>query len=104
MTVSARYAQLAILKPYRNAALWKMLIEAAQRTVIHSNGFAAGWLLCPASHARSSSLTRNLGFAAKAPLLATEFGRCQVLVRRELSLLQVNRTEESFLSVETCPI
>ncbi|HZR59130.1 MAG TPA: phosphopantetheine-binding protein [Terriglobales bacterium] len=100
----ARYAQLAILKPYRKRGIFEMLLETAQSTVIRSNRFDFGWLLYPAAHARSSGLTRRLGFAAEAPLLKTEFGSCHVLVRREPSSPQVHWTEESFPIVETCPI
>jgi len=89
----ARYAQLAILKPYRKCGIFEMLIETAQRTVIHPNGFAFGWLLYPAVHPHSCRLTQRLGFTAQAPLLTTEFGKCHVLIRRESSLPQVNWTE-----------
>jgi acyl carrier protein len=99
----ARYAQLAILKPYRKRGIFKMLIESAEKTVIRPNGFAVGWLLCPAAHARSPMLT-SLGFAAQAPILKTEFGSCRVLTRRELPVPQVSWREESFPVVETCPI
>jgi acyl carrier protein len=100
----ARYAQLAILKPYRKRGIFKMLIETAQSTVIRPNGFAVGWLLYPAAHAGSSMLTQRLGFTAEALLLTTEFGICHALVRRESSLPRFNWTEESFPIVETCPI
>ncbi|HJY84396.1 MAG TPA: acyl carrier protein [Candidatus Binatia bacterium] len=90
----ARYAQLAILKPYRKRGIFKALIEIAQSTVIRPKGFTVGWLLYPAAHARSSILTQSLGFAAEAPLLTTEFGSCHVLIRRESSLEQVSSTEE----------
>jgi acyl carrier protein len=97
----ARYAQLAILKPYRKRDIFKALIEAAESAVIRPNGFAVGWLLYPAAQARSSMLIRNLGFTAEAPLLTTEFGKCHVLVRRESSWPPF---EEPFPNVETCPI
>jgi len=100
----ARYAQLAILKPYRKRGIFKMLIETAQSAVIHPNRFAAEWLLYPAAHARSSVLTQCLGFNAEAPLLETEFGSCHALIRRGSSLPQVSWTEDSFPTVETCPI
>jgi acyl carrier protein len=99
----ARYAQLAILRPYRKRGIFEMLIETAQRAVIRPNGFAVGWLLYPAAHAHSS-LTRRLGFVSASPLLETEFGRCHALVRREPRLLQLKESEESFPMVETCPI
>jgi GNAT superfamily N-acetyltransferase len=99
----ARYAQLAILKAYRKRGIFKMLIESAQSTVIRPNEFSVGWLLYPAAHARSSMLTR-LGFSVEKPLLTTEFGSCHVLTRRESSLPRVSWADESFPSVETCPI
>jgi len=93
----ARYAQLAILKPYRKRGIFEMLIETAQSTVIRPNGFAFGWLLYPAAHAHSSKLTRRLGFAAEAPLLTTEFGTCHVLIRRECNSAQVDWIEDQRL-------
>ena len=97
----ARYAQLAILKSYRKRGIFKMLIETAQSAVIRPNGFAFGWLLYPAAQARSSKLTRVLGFTAQAPHLTTEFGSCHVLVRRESIWPPF---EDPFSNVETCPI
>lgn len=101
---SARYAQLAILKPYRKRGIFEMLIETAQRTVIRPNGFAVGWLLYPAAHARSCRLTQCLGFIAEAPVLTTEFGKCHVLIRRESRPPQVNWTKQSLPVVEALPI
>jgi GNAT superfamily N-acetyltransferase len=98
----ARYAQLAILKPYRKLGIFEMLIETAQRTVIRPHGFTVEWLLYPAARAHSCKLTRCLGFAAEAPTMAAEFGKCHVLVRRESSLPQVSATEEPFSVVEDC--
>jgi acyl carrier protein len=100
----ARYAQLAILRPYRKRGIFKMLIETAQNTVIRPNGFAVEWLLFPVAHVRSSMLTECLGFTAETPLLKTEFGSCHALTRRESSSPQLHWTEESSLNVETCPI
>jgi acyl carrier protein len=99
----ARYAQLAIIKPYRKRGIFKMLMETAQSTVVRPNGFAVVWLLYPVAHARSSMLT-SLGFTAEVPLLKTEFGHCQLLIRRESRLPQIKWVEESFPAVETCPI
>lgn len=100
----ARYAQLAILKPYRNRGIFKMLFQMAQSTVIRSQGFNAEWLLYPVEHAQSSVLAQSLGFTVEAPLLKTEFGRCRVLIRRKPAPLQLQRVEESAPTVETCPI
>lgn len=99
----ARYAQLAILRPYRKRGILKMLIEAAQSTVIRPNGFAVVWLLYPAAHATSSVLTQGLGFTAEAPVLMTELGRCHALIRREACSQPVD-SEELFPLIETCPI
>ncbi len=93
---AARYAQLAILKPYRKRGIFEMLIETAQSTVIRSNEFDFAWLLYPAAHAQSSKLTQRLGFAAEGPLLTTEFGNCHVLVRRERTV-HINWIEDQRL-------
>ena len=99
-----RYAQLAILKPYRKRGIFEMLLDTAQRTIIRPNGFKAGWLLYPAAQARSSMLTRGLGFIVQSPLLTTEFGSCHALIRRESSLPQAASSVEFLPIVETCPI
>lgn len=100
----ARYAQLAILKPYRKRGIFEKLIETARTTVVHPNGFAVEWLLYPAERALTSMLTWYFGFTAEAPLLTTEFGKCHVLVRRQPDLSQVVQPEEFVPVVETCPI
>jgi len=100
----ARYSQLAVLRPYRKRGIFKMLIDTAQSTVIRPNGFAVGWLLYTAAHARSSMLTQCLGFTVQEPLLATEFGSFHALIRRESSLGQLEATGKSFPIVDTCPI
>lgn len=100
----ARYAQCAILKGYRQRGIFKKLIDAAERVVIRPHGFTYGWLLYPAEQARSSVLTRSLGFSAEAPLLTTEFGSCHALVRRESGVLEMSGIEETYPAWETCPI
>ena len=96
----ARYAQLAILKPYRKCGVFEMLIEKAQNTVIRPNGFTVGWLLYPAGQARSGRLTQSLGFNVQMPLLTTEFGSCYALTRRESNLSQIGWTERTSHIVE----
>ena len=100
----ARYAQLAIIKPYRKRDIFKALLEAAETAVIRPNRFVVGWLLYPAAQARSSMLIRSLGFTVEAPLLTTEFGKCHVLVRRESHLPRINWAAEPLPIIETCPI
>lgn len=99
-----RYAQLAILKPYRKRGIFEKLIETARTTAVRPNGFAVEWLLYPAERALTSMLTWYFGFTAEAPLLTTEFGKCHVLVRRESDLPQVAESEELVPVLETCPI
>jgi acyl carrier protein len=96
----ARYAQLAILKPYRKRGIFEMLIETAQKTVIRPHGFTVEWLLYPAALSSSSKLIR-LGFTAETKTLATEFGKCHVLVRRASSLACVSEPEQPFSDIET---
>jgi acyl carrier protein len=84
----ARYAQLAILMPYRKRGIFEMLIETAQQTVIRPLGFTVGWLLYPAKLAHSCTLTQHLGFVAETPVLKTEFGNCRVLVQHASRLVQ----------------
>jgi GNAT superfamily N-acetyltransferase len=85
-------AQLAVLKPYRNRGILKMLIENAQRRVVRPNGFALEWLLIPAAHARSSTLIQELGFKTEGPVVKTEFGQCHLLTHRGTSLPQASGT------------
>lgn len=96
----ARYTQLAILKPYRKRGIFEMLIETAQRTVLRPHGFTVEWLLYPAALASSSKLTRCLGFTAETRTLTTEFGKCHVLVRREVSLARVSEPEQPVSATE----
>ncbi|MBZ5525863.1 MAG: hypothetical protein LAP21_26875 [Acidobacteriia bacterium] len=100
----ARYAQLAIVKPYRKRGIFEMLIETAQNTVIRPNGFTVGWLLYPAGRAHSCRLTRSLGFTVQMPLLTTEFGSCYALIRRESNLPQVGCADGASPIVEACRI
>ncbi len=80
----ARYAQLAVIRPYRKRGIFEMLVQTAQSTIVRPNGFAFGWMLCPAARTGSSRLTQSLGFDAERELLATEFGACHALIRDEL--------------------
>ena len=79
----ARYAQLAVLRPYRGLHIPERLIQNAQRQVIHPNSFDFGWLLFPANRAATCELTRTLGFTPRPEVFSTEFGHCRVLVRDE---------------------
>jgi acyl carrier protein len=99
----ARFAHLAILRPYRGRGVITMLIETAQNTIIRPNRFAVSWLLYPAANGHPSMITRCFGFFVNGPTFSTEFGKCYVLIRREPSLEQDHWTTEP-LVVEVCPI
>ena len=99
---AARYAQLAILRPYRGQAISRILIETAEAVAIRPNKFEFEWLLFPAAHARTSVLTRCLGFTAEARCLQSEFGPCHVLVRH--CPMWMNLLDDSLPVIDTCPI
>jgi GNAT superfamily N-acetyltransferase len=79
----ARYAQLAVLQPYRGLGIPEQIIQEAQSRVIHPESFDYGWLLFPAGRTAASNLTKSLGFSAQPEVLMTEFGACRVLLRDE---------------------
>jgi GNAT superfamily N-acetyltransferase len=79
----ARYAQLAVLRPYRGLGIPERLIQDAQRQVIHPNSFDFGWLLFPANRTAACELTRTWGFTPRSEVFSTWFGHCRVLVRDE---------------------
>jgi acyl carrier protein len=99
---AARYAQLAILKPYRGRAISRNLIETAEAVAIRPNKFELEWLIFPAAYLRTSVLTRCLGFTAEPHCLHTEFGPCHVLVRH--SPMWMNSLDDSLPVIDTCPI
>jgi GNAT superfamily N-acetyltransferase len=79
----ARYAQLAVLRPYRGLGIPEQMIQVSQSHVIHPESFDYGWLLFPAGRTADSQLTKSLDFKAHPAVLTTEFGACQVLIRDE---------------------
>ena len=98
----ARYAQLAILESYRKRGIFRMLIEKAQSEVISNDGFDVAWLLYPATHAQASVLTQSLGFTVEAPVLRTEFGKCQVLMQRNRKGADTAPAPHAIRAVSVC--
>jgi hypothetical protein len=80
---TARYTQLAVLKPYRGLDIPLKLITEGQRLFVTPGGFEHTWLLFNAERAASSSLCRCLGFQAGGRTYASEYGRVRVLARDE---------------------
>jgi GNAT superfamily N-acetyltransferase len=81
---SARYTQLAVLKPYRGMDIPLRLILEAKRRFVNPAGIRYTWLLFDADRASTSCfLCRALGFQAGARTHRSEYGRVRVLARDE---------------------
>jgi GNAT superfamily N-acetyltransferase len=81
---SARYTQLAVLKPYRGMDIPLRLILEAKRRFVNPAGIRYSWLLYDADRASASSfLCRGLGFQAGARTYHSEYGLVRVLARNE---------------------
>jgi len=80
---SARYTQLAVLKPYRGMDIPLLLILEGKRRFVRPGGFKYTWLLFDPDRASASSLCRQLGFQAGASTYRSEYGRVRVLSRNE---------------------
>ena len=80
---AARYTHLAVLKPYRGMNLPLAMMLEAHRRVIVPRQFDYTWLLFDVEKARSSFLSRQLGFTLLPQTFVSEYGcRCP-LVRNE---------------------
>jgi hypothetical protein len=82
----ARFAQLAVLKPYRGLNLPARLILEARRRFVEPRCIDYTWLLFDARRAASSPFCKALGFRASAEIFATEYGLSRVLLRPEATL------------------
>jgi GNAT superfamily N-acetyltransferase len=82
---SARYTQLAVLKPYRGMDIPLRLIMEAKRRFVHPAGIRYTWLLFDGDRTSTSCfLCRGLGFQAGARTYRSEYGRVRVLSRDEM--------------------
>ncbi len=80
---TARYTQLAVLKPYRGMDIpVRMILEAHQRFVAPGR-YDYTWLLFDARRAASSSLCRWLAFSSSEQAFPSEYGFSRSLVRDE---------------------
>jgi hypothetical protein len=81
---SARYTQLAVLKPYRGMNIPLQLIMEAKRRFVNPAGIRYTWLLFDGDRASASCfLCRALGFQAGLRTYRSEYGRVRVLSRDE---------------------
>jgi hypothetical protein len=100
---TARYTQLAVVKPYRGMHLPLMLILEAHYRFVVPGGFTHTWLLFDAERAASSSLCARLGFSASERVFHSQFGVNRVLVRDERSAFceqAIRRTRQYLAAIE----
>jgi hypothetical protein len=93
---TARYTQLAVLKPYRGMDIPLRMILAAHHQFIIPNQFDYTWLLFDARRAASSSLCRHLAFIPSTHTFPSEYGLSRALVRDE----HAPRSERAIRQVE----
>jgi hypothetical protein len=97
---TARYTQLAVVKPYRGMNLPLMLILKAHYHFVVPGGFTHTWLLFDAERAANSSLCAHLGFSAGERVFHSQFGVNRLLVRDERSAFceQAIRQTQQYLA------
>jgi hypothetical protein len=97
---TARYTQLAVVKPYRGMNLPLMLILKAHDHFVVPGGFTHTWLLFDAKRAANSSLRARLGFSVSECVFHSQFGVNRVLVRDERSAFceQAIRQTQQYLA------
>ena len=97
---TARYTQLAVIKPYRGMNLPLKLILEAHCHFVAPGEFTHTWLLFDAKRAANSSLCARLGFSASERVFHSELGITRVLVRDERSAFceQALRQTQQFLA------
>jgi hypothetical protein len=97
---TARYTQLAVVKPYRGINLPLMLILKAHYHFVVPGGFTHTWLLFDAKRAANSSLCAHLGFSVSERVLHSQFGVTRLLVRDEQSAFceQAIRQTQQYLA------
>ncbi|HKX29421.1 MAG TPA: hypothetical protein VJ302_17145 [Blastocatellia bacterium] len=79
----ARYAQLAVARPYRGLGIPLMLILEAHRRYAVAKRFDYTWLLYQAERAAGSSFCRLLDFVPSDNRFQSEWGDSRILLRDE---------------------
>ena len=80
---AARFTHLAVLKPFRGRNVPLLMALEAHRLFVAPGGYDYTWLLFDAGRAAESFLSRWLGFAPRAEVFVSEYGRRCPLVRDE---------------------
>jgi hypothetical protein len=99
---TARYTQLAVVKPYRGMNLPLMLILKAHYHFVVPGDFTHTWLLFDAKRAANSSLRAHLGFSVSERVFHSQFGVTSLLLRDERSALceqAIGRTQQYLAAV-----
>jgi hypothetical protein len=103
---TARYTQLAVVKPHRGMNLPLMLILKAHYHFVVPCGFTHTWLLFDAKRAANSSLCAHLGFSASERVFHSQFGVNRLLVRDEQSAFceqAIRQTQQYIAAVAQSP-
>jgi hypothetical protein len=97
---TARYTQLAVIKPYRGMNLPLMLILKAHDHFVAPGEFTHTWLLFDAKRAANSLLCARLGFSASERVFHSQLGITRILVRDERSAFceQALRQTQQYLA------
>ena len=75
-----RYAQMAVLKPYRGLNLPLYLLLEARQLYVLGGGFTHTWLLFRADRAMSTRFCTRLNFSASSRIVQGEEGACRKCV------------------------
>ena len=97
--LTARYTQLAVLKPYRGMSIPLMMIIEGHRRFVVPLQIQYTWLLFDAGRAAASSICKLLAFDPSERVLESEYGTSRALVRHEMApkSIAANRAAVEFL-------
>jgi hypothetical protein len=100
---TARYTQLAVLRPYRGLNIPIQLASEAYRRFVAPKGIDYSWLVFNADRAAASSFCRVLGFTPAAGTVKTEYGVSRVLIRNHAQVFNGNSITDAHRStLMTC--
>ena len=97
--LTARYTQLAVLKPYRGMSIPLMMIIEGHRRFVAPQQIQHTWLLFDAGRAAESTMCKLLAFDPGERVLESEYGTSRALVRNEMAprSIAANRSAGEFL-------
>jgi hypothetical protein len=92
----ARYTRMAVRSEFRGHSLCLRLMLEAQRRFVGPEGIHKTWLLFNAERASSSLLAMLLGFTCDSQVIRSEYGRCRLLSRDELTITAHNSNRRAW--------